>query len=127
MSDSPKPGSLGWMDLTVEDASGVRDFYQRVVGFEVQNVSMGDYDDFCLVPAGSDTPVAGVCHARGSNADMPPVWMPCFVVKELEKRLEEVSTAGGRVLREIRSAGGGRYSVISDPSGAVCALYESPA
>lgn len=124
MSDSPNPGSLGWMDLTVEDAAGVCDFYQRVVGFEIQNVSMGDYDDFCLVPSGTDAPVAGVCHARGSNADMPPVWMPYFVVQGLEQRLEEVTAAGGRVLREVRSAGGGRYSVISDPSGAICALYE---
>ena len=73
--NEPKTGTIGWTDLTVENADAVRDFYQAVVGWTPGAVSMGDYDDYAMSPQGSEMPVAGICHARGVNAGQPPVWM----------------------------------------------------
>ena len=61
MTDS-EIGTIGWRDLTVENAEQVRDFYSKVVGWSHQAVSMGDYDDFSMI-AGNGETVAGVCHA----------------------------------------------------------------
>ena len=47
MSTSPV-GSVVWTDLTVNNASEVKDFYQQVVGWKPNPVSMGDYDDFTM-------------------------------------------------------------------------------
>ena len=74
MSDEPKPavGTIAWTDLTVPHAEPVRDFYQEVTGWQTAPVEMGDYEDWCMLPVGGKHPTAGICHAVGSNADLPP-------------------------------------------------------
>ena len=44
MSDEKKPerGTVGWLDLTVENAGEIRDFYREVVGWKSDTVDMGD-------------------------------------------------------------------------------------
>lgn len=67
-------GSTVWTDLTVDDAAEVRDFYQEVTGWTASPVSMGEYDDFNML--GTDgQPAAGICHARGPNANLQAQWM----------------------------------------------------
>lgn len=119
-------GRIGWVDLTVEDAETVRDFYKSVVGFESSPVDMGGYSDFNMLPRGSAEPVAGVCHARGSNAGLPPVWMVYFTVQDVAASAARCEELGGQLLVPPRGAGGGRYCVVRDPAGAVCALYQPP-
>lgn len=121
-----KHGTVGWMDLTVSDAEGIRDFYEEVVGWKPEPVDMGEYSDFNMVAAGTGSPVAGVCHSRGSNAELPAVWMVYIVVPDIEASISKCTDLGGEVLVEPRGAGGGRYSVIKDPAGAFCALFETP-
>jgi predicted enzyme related to lactoylglutathione lyase len=125
-NETPKPGTIGWHDLTVDDADGVRDFYERVIGWGHDNVSMGEYKDYIMLPPDGEGAV-GICHRRGTNDDMPPVWMVYFVVEDVEKSAAEVSAAGGRIRIDPRGLAGGRFCVIEDPAGAVCALYQPPA
>ena len=35
-------GAIGWVDLTVEDAAGIRDFYREVVGCGKIRLTWGD-------------------------------------------------------------------------------------
>ena len=67
--ESPRVGEIGWTDLTVPSAPTVRDFYVGVVGWKTQDVQMGDYSDYVMTAPASGQGVAGVCHARGVNAD----------------------------------------------------------
>ncbi len=117
MSDATN-GSLGWVDLTVDAAPTLRDFYATVAGWEPEAHDMGDYSDY-VMKAADGTPVAGVCHRRGDNADMPPVWMIYIVVPDMNAAADLVEANGGAVL-ERRS----QFVVIRDPAGAVCALYQ---
>jgi uncharacterized protein len=115
------------MDLTVPDATVIRDFYEYVTGWKSSAVSMGGYEDFCMLPPGEETPVAGVCHARGGNSDIPPVWLVYIVVADLDESLRRLAERGGKVLKPAGSAGPmGRFSIIQDPAGAVAALFETP-
>ena len=98
-------GSIGSVDLTIEDAEEVRDFYRAFVGWTASNVNMGEYDDFCMnTPAGLG--VAGVCHARGENADLPPQWLVHLTVAILDESLRECTERGGKALTAIRSMAG---------------------
>ena len=124
MSPTPKPGEISWTDLTVEQAEQIRDFYQAVVGWTPEALSMGTYSDFVMNANGTGT--AGICHARGSNADLPPVWLIYITVDDLDHSLDECERLGGSLVSAPRSYGGGRYCVIKDPAGAVCALYQPP-
>ena len=119
----PEIGSVGWLDLTVDDAPALRDFYSAVVGWSPEPVSMGGYDDFTMKDE-HGAPRAGVCHRRGPNANVPPQWIAYFVVPDLERSLAEVGARGGAVLQPPRGEGG-RFAIVRDPAGAVCALYQA--
>lgn len=124
-ANTPAVGTVGWKDLTVENAESVRDFYMAVAGWTAQPIDMGGYDDYVMLPPGGGEPVGGICHRRGANTDVPAQWLLYIVVADLEAALVQVAQRGGRVLTAPRAAGGGRFAAISDPSGAVSALYQS--
>jgi predicted enzyme related to lactoylglutathione lyase len=121
MEDKP-PGTIVWTDLTVDDAEGVRDFYREVVGWKPTPQSMGDYDDFNMMAPAAETPVAGICHARGANANLPAQWLVYVQVEDVEARARRARELGGAVVDGPRGMGSLRFCVIRDPAGAVLAL-----
>ena len=119
-------GCICWLDLTVPDAAATRDFYRQVVGWSVQDVEMKDagevYADYNML-GGDESPAAGVCHARGGNLGLPPVWLLYLPVGDLAESLRRVGEGGGEVVKTIGGADGDyAYAVIQDPVGAYFAL-----
>src|SRR3954468_21388834 len=98
-------GSIGWQDLTVRNADLVRDFYARVIGWQAAPVEMSGYSDYVMMPPGLSQPVAGICHARGQNADLPPQWLIYIVVEDVARSAAECLAHGGAVLTDPRPAG----------------------
>jgi predicted enzyme related to lactoylglutathione lyase len=77
-------------------------------------------------PSAGAPPVAGICHARGHNAGLPPVWLIYITVDDLDQAVRRCEELHGKVLRPATGAGpSGRFCVIEDPAGAVCALFEA--
>jgi predicted enzyme related to lactoylglutathione lyase len=119
-------GQIGWVDLTVSNAQELRDFYEDVTGWTPSSVSMGDYEDYCMAPTGGETPVAGICHARGSNAAIPPVWMIYITVDDLDAALQRCTAHGGKVrVGPVGMGARGRFAIIEDPAGAIAGLWQS--
>jgi len=124
-SKGPEIGAISWTDLTVANAERIRDFYRSVVGWGTSEADMGGYSDFCMIGSASGKTVAGICHARGVNADLPAQWLIYITVPDLEKCAARCAELGGKVLAGPRGCGdAGRYCVIQDPAGAVAALCE---
>jgi predicted enzyme related to lactoylglutathione lyase len=98
-------GKIGWIDITVPDAIGLRDFYQGVAGWTPSSVDMGGYSDFCMHPPGEEEPVAGICHARGSNTGLPPVWLVYITVDDLDESLRQCEALGGKQRTPVPSDG----------------------
>ena len=72
---------------------------------------------------GDGQPAAGICHARGANADLPPNWLIYLPVGDLDESLRRVSEEGGGVVKNSTSPDGSfRYAIIQDPVGATLAL-----
>jgi predicted enzyme related to lactoylglutathione lyase len=119
-------GRIYWLDLTVSDASATRDFYQQVVGWSVQNVELEDGGEHCAdyTMLGDDgNPAAGVCHARGVNVGLPPVWMIYLPVGDLAESLRRVQKEGGKVIKAMQGKDGAYvYAAVQDPVGAYVAL-----
>ena len=125
MSEKSGVGSIMWTDLTVENAELIRDFYSAVVGWSASGVDMGGYNDFNMNDPETGKPIAGVCHARGGAADLPPVWMIYVNVEDIEKSIGRCVELGGQVISGPKvMAGHGRYCFIRDPAGAALALFE---
>ncbi len=124
MSERPVPGTVGWFDLTVEDADSIRDFYAEVVGWKATPLSMGDYSDYVMGTA-DGTPVSGVCHARGTNAGLPSQWLMYVNVADIEASRSACEARGGKLQTPVKNMEGhGAYCVIQDPAGAVMALFQ---
>ena len=118
----PPVGSIAWQDLTVPNAPEARDFYCQVVGWTYTDHDMGDYNDYNInLPDGSQT-VAGICHARDGNANVPPHWLVYIVVADVAQSANKCVELGGKVIDGPREMGGQTFCVIQDPAGAVAAL-----
>lgn len=113
----PVAGRQAWRDLTVEDASALRPFYERVLGWTASPVDMGGYDDYNMLDAAGEV-AAGVCHARGGNAAIPPVWMIYFSVDSLADAIAAAGANGGRAVTDTMGFGNFSYAVLEDPAGA---------
>jgi uncharacterized protein len=122
-------GRIGWLDLTAADAAATRDFYRQVIGWAVRDVMMKDgnvgYADYEML--GDDgAPAAGICHARGVNAELPPVWLIYLTVADIAESLWRVLNEGGKVVSEARGKDGHfAYATLQDPAGAYFALCPS--
>lgn len=127
MSETTTPpiGSIGWIDLTVENAEQIRDFYRDVTGWNFTALAMGDYSDYCMDQPADGKSVTGICHKRGNNAVLPSQWLIYITVADLAQSMARCIAGGGTILTEVRGSGAqGRYCVIQDPAGAVAALFE---
>ena len=121
----PEPGSITWIDFTVEGADKIKDFYASVVGWKPEAVEMGNYSDYTMNSPRSGNAHAGICHARGVNQGLPPCWLIYITVEDIERSTKSCMELGGKVIVLPKSMGNrGRYAVIQDPAGAFAALFE---
>lgn len=67
-----------WADLTVPNATELKEFYKQVIGWEEKAVAMKDgdetYHDYAML-SDANTAVGGICNQRGVNANIPPQWI----------------------------------------------------
>jgi len=125
---SSSMGRIAWLDLTVPNASATCEFYRQVIGWSTQDVAMEDagesYADYSMV-CEDGMVSAGICHARGVNAELPPVWMLYLPVADLDESLRIVQEEGGKILKTTRKSDGTvAYAAIQDPVGACLALAQ---
>lgn len=124
--EAAQVGRIAWLDLTIPDAAATQEFYRHVVGWSTQPVEMEDggqsYADYNLL-RDDGTTVAGICHARGANAALPPVWMLYLPVGDLDESLRRVQEEGGTIVKAMQGADGAYvYAAIQDPAGVYLAL-----
>ena len=82
----------------------------------------GRYADYNMLGVDGN-PAAGVCHARGVNLGLPPIWILYLPVGDLAESLRRVRAGGGKLIKEATGADGGyAYAVIQDPVGPCLAL-----
>jgi predicted enzyme related to lactoylglutathione lyase len=105
----------------------VREFYQSVIGWEADEFKVSDYNDYVISTAQNKQTVAGLCHARGDNANLPPQWIIYIKVHNLDESLAAARQKGGQVLVGPKPFGNARFCVLKDPAGAVFAVVEGEA
>jgi predicted enzyme related to lactoylglutathione lyase len=114
-------GKIGWLDISVKNAPELRDFYEKVIGWSSTNLG----DDFCMNLPDGETTVAGICHALGDNAKLPPFWLPYVNVADVGTSVKQVLAFGGRVVDGPRKLGERDFCCIQDPAGAYIALIQA--
>jgi len=80
------------------------------------------YADFNMLADNGD-PAAGICHARGVNLGLPPVWLIYLPVGDIDESLRRVEEEGGKMVKAVQADDGKHaFAVIQDPVGTHFAL-----
>ncbi len=116
-----KNGQFVWLDLTVPNADEVSSFYCTVLGWKRESLLFED-SDFNIFNGEDKDPIAGVCYARGVNADVPPQWLNYVQVENVYECAERCKASGGEVVNGPRKMGGHDFCVLRDPAGAYIAV-----
>ena len=85
---------------------------------------MGDYNDYSMISPDSGAAIAGVCHQRGTNSELPSQWLIYIRVADLDASMKACIDGGGKIIAGPKSMGpDARNCTIQDPAGDVCSLY----
>src|SRR5690606_7418760 len=105
-----KIGAIISADLTTPQAGSLKDFYKEVIGWESEEMQQKDgeetYPDYVMKDDQRNW-VAGVCHARGANISIPPVWMVYINVADISESIRKCKELGGKIIKEAGNKEGG--------------------
>lgn len=105
-----------WFDLTVADDGQVTGFYQGLFGWAT-GPGAGAYQDWLL---DGGQPWAGTVAAGEVPAGR---WVPYLAVDDLDTAVKKAIELGGSVVRGKVTGPAGTSVTVSDPGGAVIALF----
>jgi predicted enzyme related to lactoylglutathione lyase len=113
-----EPGSLCWNELSTRDTAAATDFYRGVFGWDTESSDMGEmqYTEWKLggktiggmMPMPSEVPAA-----------VPSYWLAYFAVADCDDSVAKATKAGASVFVPATDIPAGRFSVLSDPQGAM--------
>lgn len=110
------PGALTWNDLMTPDAGAAAEFYGGLFGWTTDEIpGAGGY----RVIKNGERSNGGMMPTQ----DAPPCWIPYFGHEDVKRLVGEVDGLGGTVLNGPIDMGQGTIAVLSDPQGAVFAVW----
>ncbi|HKE94146.1 MAG TPA: VOC family protein, partial [Povalibacter sp.] len=109
-----------WHELLTPDSTASHAFYSKVLGWKTQ---AWEHDPSYSMFAASSGPLgATVPHTEGR-----PHWRHYVSTPDLDATVQEATSLGASVVSGPSPLpDGGRYAVLTDPQGAVFALFSSP-
>lgn len=116
-------GNISWADLTTPISDQLKEFYQNVLGWRSEGIPMKDgedaYEDY-IMKSPDGKAIAGICHAKGINKEVPPQWIIYISVENVEETAQKAVQEGGEIIKEYHRKDGSLHLVmIQDPAGAV--------
>jgi predicted enzyme related to lactoylglutathione lyase len=116
------PGAMTWNDLITEDLEAASQFYGQLLGWRTEE--MPDAGGYRVIFNGerSNGGMLPLDRER-MGPDAPPNWMPYFGHEDVRRLVGEIDGLGGRLLSGPMDMAQGTIAVLSDPQGAVFAVW----
>lgn len=120
-----EPGAMCWTELSTRDTKTAEKFYTQLFGWTAKTGGVGtpaEYTEF----SNQGRPGIGMTKMRDQvPASIPAHWLTYFQVADCDAITAKATSLGGRVLMPAMDIPNvGRFSVISDPQGAVFATFK---
>jgi uncharacterized protein len=118
---SPSEGVFVWDELHTSDVDAAKAFYGELFGWSAKDQDMGDFT-YTTLESGGEQRAGAMPEPPGG---MPPMWMTYIGTDDVDatcKRAEELGAQKHAGPDDI--PGVGRFAVLSDPTGAVFALFK---
>jgi predicted enzyme related to lactoylglutathione lyase len=117
-----EPGALCWTELVTRDTKAAEKFYTSLFGWTAKT-SSGDGMEYTEL-SNQGKSQAGMLKLTPEMGDMPPFWMPYFMVTDCDASTARAKQLGGRIHKppaDIPKTG--RFAVVGDPQNAGFALF----
>lgn len=119
------PGAFLWVELMSKDFAGAKDFYSKLMGWNVQEVPMPDGVVYNLFSTGNGHAGGGMQMPPEVPAEAPSAWIGYIHVADIDAALKTVEAEGGQVIMPAMDIPNvGRLAHIVDPAGAFVALMK---
>lgn len=113
-------GRFVWHDLVTNDVASARTFYAGLLGWEFESTTRSGRP--YLIARSGGQPAGGVVQRAEGKAG-PATWLSYLSVADLERAVQDVTSAGGKVVLGPTPVGAyGRVAVVLDPQGAPLGL-----
>ena len=109
---------LDYVELPARDIAATRNFYEQAFGW-----TMTQFAPTYAATTSGDTDMG----LQSDSAERPAAPLPVVQVPDLETALASVESAGGEIVKPIRSFPGGRRFHFKDPSGNELAVWQAAA
>ncbi len=109
-------GAFSWSELLAADADAAVSYYRAVLGWDHQQMPMGDSGVYHIMRAGA-TNACGIM--MRPEASIPPCWTYYITVDDIDQLAASAESAGATLIVPVMDAGGvGRFCGFEDPFGA---------
>jgi predicted enzyme related to lactoylglutathione lyase len=114
-------GAFSWNELMTSDPAAAKDFYQKLLGWDMEDMNMENMT-YTVVKAGGDG-IGGIMGLPPEASGAPPHWGSYITVDNVDETAQSAETLGGKIMMAPRDIPGvGRFAVIQDPQGAFISL-----
>ena len=113
------PGALVWNELSSPDTAGSKAFYSGLFGWEM--TAFEGVNDYFVIRVG-EASNGGITAPQAPGT--PPHWLVYLGVEDLDTALAKLEELGGSKIAGPIDIQMAKFAVVSDPQGAVFALYD---
>lgn len=118
-----EPGTFCWVDLATTDAEGAKAFYGELFGWEAEDRPVGETATYTMLRLEGDE--VGGLYEMGGERGATPHWLSYVSVESADAVVARAGELGGTAHGEAFDVmDAGRMATISDPEGAVLAVWE---
>lgn len=113
-------GNFAWRELYTRDVEAAKAFYSATAGWTFQGMATPQQDRTYWVAISGGKPIAGILDMRGIAPETdPPHWLSFLEVDDLDQRLSDIQSSGGKIARQPFDVPNfGRMAIGADPTGA---------
>ena len=117
-------GTFGWDELWTTDRKKAAEFYKGLFGWGAKEGDMGGTGVYTEWQNAGQS-IGGMMEIAPEMGPVPPNWLPYFMVENCDDTSEKAKSSSGKLFvppTDIPNVG--RFSVISDPQGAMFAIIK---
>jgi len=120
-----EPGALCWTELTTTDTKAAEAFYTSLLGWKAKHGAPGAPMEYTEFSVGGTPSIGMMPKPEGMPAHIPSYWMPYFQVASADASAAKAQQLGGKLMvppQDIPNTG--RFAIVTDPQGAMFAVFE---
>lgn len=120
-------GAPCWFELASTDPAKSFAFYRDLFEWVKLDMDLGEIGTYSFLN-NKNGGIGALCSMQDQQkaAGVPSHWLVYFAVEDCDSSTAQAESLGGTVLLQPMDVSGhGRMSIVSDPSGAVCCLWQT--